>query len=147
MQTTKQLRKSAPRPRALSPTNGTISRPIQPQLSGRFTKAVTAIQKTGVNALVFVGDVDRLHADELLTVRKAVQLLGRFDRVVWPVRGTAVVLAPGSVKDAVAGLEYLVCFVIHLVDDLVVVDLSFRCFCVRGVGVIAGVAHEIERLF
>lgn len=47
----------------------------------RFRKAGKAIEKSGINVLVVVDDVDRLHTDELLTVLKAVRLLGRFDRV------------------------------------------------------------------
>lgn len=47
----------------------------------RFDKASDAIKAAGRNVLVVVDDVDRLHADELLTVLKAVRLLGRFDRV------------------------------------------------------------------
>ncbi len=49
--------------------------------SRRFTKISEAIGKTGKNFLVIVDDVDRLHSDELLSVMKAVRLLGRFDRV------------------------------------------------------------------
>lgn len=48
-----------------------------------------------------------------------------------------------SPKNAIAGLEYLACLVIHLVDDFLIVDLSFRCSRFRGAGVIAGVAYEI----
>lgn len=47
----------------------------------RFAKAANAIKSAGQNVLVVVDDVDRLHTDELLTVLKAVRLLGRFDRV------------------------------------------------------------------
>lgn len=47
----------------------------------RFDKASDAIKAAGRSVLVVVDDVDRLHADELLTVLKAVRLLGRFDRV------------------------------------------------------------------
>lgn len=47
----------------------------------RFTKISEAIAKAGKNVLVIVDDVDRLHSDELLSVMKAVRLLGRFDRV------------------------------------------------------------------
>ncbi|SKK68349.1 KAP family P-loop domain protein [Mycobacteroides abscessus subsp. bolletii] len=47
----------------------------------RFKKAAKAIEDAGLNVLVVVDDVDRLHAEELLTVLKAVRLLGRFDRV------------------------------------------------------------------
>ncbi|MBM4721545.1 hypothetical protein GS449_26915 [Rhodococcus hoagii] len=38
-------------------------------------------QETGKNILVIVDDIDRLHSDELLSVMKAVRLLGRFDGV------------------------------------------------------------------
>lgn len=47
----------------------------------RFQKASDAIKEADRNVLVVVDDVDRLHADELLTVLKAVRLLGRFDHV------------------------------------------------------------------
>ena len=47
----------------------------------RFTEISTAIKKAGRNVLVIVDDLDRLHSDELLSVMKAVRLLGRFDRV------------------------------------------------------------------
>lgn len=47
----------------------------------RFTKISNAIRETGKNVLVIVDDIDRLHADELLSVMKAVRLLGRFDGV------------------------------------------------------------------
>ncbi|MBM4567225.1 hypothetical protein GS441_17770 [Rhodococcus hoagii] len=47
----------------------------------RFTKISNAIRKTGKNILVIVDDIDRLHSDELLSVMKAVRLLGRFDGV------------------------------------------------------------------
>jgi len=47
----------------------------------RFEKLSEAISEAEVNILVIVDDVDRLHSDELLTVMKAVRLLGRFDGV------------------------------------------------------------------
>ena len=47
----------------------------------RFTKLSEAIKKANRNILVIVDDIDRLHTDELLTVMKAVRLLGRFDHV------------------------------------------------------------------
>ncbi|MFD6677638.1 P-loop NTPase fold protein [Rhodococcus zopfii] len=47
----------------------------------RFTDISTAIKNAGRNVLVIVDDLDRLHSDELLSVMKAVRLLGRFDRV------------------------------------------------------------------
>lgn len=47
----------------------------------RFNKISDAIRKTGKNVLVIVDDIDRLHSDELLSVMKAVRLLGRFDGV------------------------------------------------------------------
>ncbi|WP_165691755.1 KAP family P-loop NTPase fold protein [Mycobacteroides abscessus] len=47
----------------------------------KFEKVCEAIDEVGRNVLVVVDDIDRLHADELLTVLKAVRLLGRFDRV------------------------------------------------------------------
>ncbi|RYE37935.1 MAG: hypothetical protein EOP24_48095, partial [Hyphomicrobiales bacterium] len=47
----------------------------------RFTKISKAIAKTGTKILVVVDDLDRLHIDELLTVMKAVRLLGRFPGV------------------------------------------------------------------
>nr|WP_268817306.1 P-loop NTPase fold protein [Mycolicibacterium neoaurum] len=47
----------------------------------RFEKLSATIQKAGVNVLVVVDDIDRLQPDELLSVLKAVRLLGRFDRV------------------------------------------------------------------
>jgi KAP family P-loop domain len=47
----------------------------------RFTKLSKAIEEAGRNILVIVDDIDRLHTDELLTVMKAVRLLGRFDHV------------------------------------------------------------------
>jgi KAP family P-loop domain len=47
----------------------------------RFIKLSDAIKQAGRNILVIVDDIDRLHADELLSVMKSVRLLGRFDRV------------------------------------------------------------------
>jgi hypothetical protein len=47
----------------------------------RFSKLSEAIKEAGRNILVIVDDIDRLHTDELLTVMKAVRLLGRFDHV------------------------------------------------------------------
>jgi hypothetical protein len=47
----------------------------------RFDSIADAIKRAGRNVLVIIDDVDRLHADELLGVMKAVRLLGRFDRV------------------------------------------------------------------
>ncbi|WP_338890529.1 KAP family P-loop NTPase fold protein [Rhodococcus sovatensis] len=47
----------------------------------RFSDISAAIDTAGRNILVIVDDVDRLHADELLSVMKSVRLLGRFDRV------------------------------------------------------------------
>lgn len=47
----------------------------------RFKEISTAIERVGWNLLVIVDDIDRLHSDELLSVMKAVRLLGRFDRV------------------------------------------------------------------
>jgi predicted KAP-like P-loop ATPase len=47
----------------------------------RFTRLSSAIEQAGRNILVIVDDIDRLHADELLSVMKAVRLLGRFDHV------------------------------------------------------------------
>lgn len=47
----------------------------------RFEKISAAIRAAGRNILVIVDDIDRLDADELLGVMKAVRLLGRFDRV------------------------------------------------------------------
>lgn len=47
----------------------------------RFDTISEAIREAGTNVLVIVDDIDRLHADELLSVMKAVRLLGRFDRV------------------------------------------------------------------
>lgn len=47
----------------------------------RFTRVSQAIKEAGRNFLVVVDDVDRLHVDELLTLFKAVRVLGRFDSV------------------------------------------------------------------
>ncbi|WP_315770145.1 KAP family P-loop NTPase fold protein [Rhodococcoides kroppenstedtii] len=47
----------------------------------QFTTISKAINDAGMNILVVVDDIDRLHANELLSVMKAVRLLGRFDRV------------------------------------------------------------------
>ncbi|MBY0290400.1 MAG: KAP family NTPase [Mycobacteriaceae bacterium] len=47
----------------------------------RFTRVSQAIKEAGHNFLVVVDDVDRLHVDELLTLFKAVRVLGRFDSV------------------------------------------------------------------
>ncbi|MFF2027145.1 P-loop NTPase fold protein, partial [Streptomyces sp. NPDC058171] len=47
----------------------------------RFRAISDAIAAAGKNVLVVVDDVDRLHTDELLSLMKAVRLLGRFDRV------------------------------------------------------------------
>ncbi|ORI20820.1 hypothetical protein BJD99_07335 [Rhodococcus sp. 1163] len=47
----------------------------------RFSDISAAIDSAGRNVLVIVDDIDRLHADELLSVMKSVRLLGRFDRV------------------------------------------------------------------
>lgn len=47
----------------------------------RFKELSKAIGEANVNVLVIVDDVDRLHSDELLSVMKAVRLLGRFERV------------------------------------------------------------------
>ncbi len=61
---------------------GDFASDVEPDpFSRRFTKISEAIGKTGKNFLVIVDDVDRLHSDELLSVMKAVRLLGRFDRV------------------------------------------------------------------
>lgn len=53
----------------------------QPTFLQRFDSIAEAIKLAGRNVLVVIDDVDRLHADELLGVMKAVRLLGRFDRV------------------------------------------------------------------
>ncbi|WP_165691753.1 KAP family P-loop NTPase fold protein [Mycobacteroides abscessus] len=47
----------------------------------RFDDVSSAIKSVNRNVLVIVDDIDRLHPEELLTVMKAVRLLGRFDRV------------------------------------------------------------------
>jgi predicted KAP-like P-loop ATPase len=47
----------------------------------RFSKLSNAIKSANRNILVIVDDIDRLHTDELLSVMKAVRLLGRFDHV------------------------------------------------------------------
>lgn len=47
----------------------------------KFAKVSDAIEDAGFNFLVIVDDVDRLHVDELLSLFKAVRLLGRFNRV------------------------------------------------------------------
>ncbi|EON34198.1 hypothetical protein GTC6_04440 [Gordonia terrae C-6] len=56
---------------------GTEPEPFQEQ----FRRISAAIAETSRNVLVIVDDIDRLHADELLSVMRAVRLLGRFDRV------------------------------------------------------------------
>ncbi|UGT43062.1 KAP family NTPase [Nocardia yamanashiensis] len=67
---------------ALATQVGQTSFERQPDpFAARFTKISDAITEAGRNILVIVDDVDRLHADELLAVMKAVRLLGRFDRV------------------------------------------------------------------
>jgi hypothetical protein len=53
----------------------------QPPFVQRYAAISKAIQEAGRNVLVIIDDIDRLHADELLGVMKAVRLLGRFDRV------------------------------------------------------------------
>lgn len=53
----------------------------QPTFTQRFRQISLAIENAGRNVLVVIDDVDRLHADELLGVMKAVRLLGRFNRV------------------------------------------------------------------
>jgi hypothetical protein len=53
----------------------------QPTFLQRFDSIAEAINSAGRNVLVVIDDVDRLHAEELLGVMKAVRLLGRFDRV------------------------------------------------------------------
>lgn len=53
----------------------------QPTFMQRYFAIADAIKRAGRNVLVIIDDVDRLHADELLGVMKAVRLLGRFDRV------------------------------------------------------------------
>ncbi|MRH93428.1 hypothetical protein GFY24_39500 [Nocardia sp. SYP-A9097] len=60
---------------------GHLPAPVTDPFSQRFEAASQAISAAGRNVLVVVDDVDRLHADELLAVMKAVRLLGRFDRV------------------------------------------------------------------
>jgi hypothetical protein len=47
----------------------------------QFDAMADAIERTGARVLVIVDDLDRLHTDELLTVLKAVRLLGRFPGV------------------------------------------------------------------
>ncbi len=59
---------------------GTFNAPEDP-FQIRFNKISEAIQETGTRVLVVVDDLDRLHADELLAVMKAVRLLGRFPNV------------------------------------------------------------------
>ncbi|USI93109.1 KAP family P-loop NTPase fold protein [Rhodococcus pyridinivorans] len=67
---------------AIAEQLGSYDFDVQPDpFVNRFTKISTAIRKTGKTVLVIVDDLDRLHADELLSVMKAVRLLGRFDRV------------------------------------------------------------------
>lgn len=67
---------------AIAEQVGSYSFDVQPDpFVERFTKISAAIGQTGKNVLVIVDDLDRLHADELLSVMKAVRLLGRFDRV------------------------------------------------------------------
>jgi hypothetical protein len=53
----------------------------QPTFTEQFNETRKAIEAAGRNVLVMIDDIDRLHADELLVVMKAVRLLGRFDRV------------------------------------------------------------------
>lgn len=55
--------------------------PASDPFTKRFTAISKAISDADTNVLVIVDDIDRLHADELLSVMKAVRLLGRFDRV------------------------------------------------------------------
>ncbi|NKU60917.1 hypothetical protein GS883_21585 [Rhodococcus hoagii] len=73
-------------------------RPTARSVRRRFTKISNAIRKTGKNILVIVDDIDRLHSDELLSVMKAVRLLGRFDGVPLPalVRRTDSPRCPSS---------------------------------------------------
>ncbi|MEN4422088.1 P-loop NTPase fold protein [Mycobacteroides chelonae] len=59
---------------------GSITFTAEPFVT-RFEKAAKAIKEADTNILVIVDDIDRLHTDELLTVLKAVRLLGRFDHV------------------------------------------------------------------
>ncbi|OXR40280.1 hypothetical protein B7C42_07618 [Nocardia cerradoensis] len=66
---------------AAADTLGELPEPEEDPFSQRFLKLSEAIAAAGRNVLVIVDDVDRLHTDELLTVMKAVRLLGRFDRV------------------------------------------------------------------
>ena len=47
----------------------------------QFEAVSDAVKKTGSKVLVIVDDLDRLHVDELMTVMKAVRLLGRFPGV------------------------------------------------------------------
>jgi hypothetical protein len=47
----------------------------------RFADASKRIQKLKIKVLIVVDDVDRLHADELATLLKAIRLLGRFPGV------------------------------------------------------------------
>lgn len=54
---------------------------VENPFTTRFDAISESIAKTGRNILVVVDDVDRLHGEELLSVMKAVRLLGRFDRV------------------------------------------------------------------
>jgi hypothetical protein len=53
----------------------------QPTFMQRFDAISKAIKQAGRNVLVIIDDIDRLHADELLGVMKAVRLLGRFNGV------------------------------------------------------------------
>jgi DNA polymerase III delta prime subunit len=53
----------------------------QPPFNERFKMIAKSIEDSGHRILVIIDDVDRLHADELLSVMKAVRLLGRFNHV------------------------------------------------------------------
>ncbi|MBM4516395.1 hypothetical protein GS432_08005 [Rhodococcus hoagii] len=74
--------KESPRPhrRSRRPDCQVHLRPTADPFAERFTKIPTD-QENGKNILVIVDDIDRLHSDELLSVMKAVRLLGRFDGV------------------------------------------------------------------
>lgn len=53
----------------------------QPPWSERFEAASKELEKLNLRVLIVVDDVDRLHADELAILLKAIRLLGRFPGV------------------------------------------------------------------
>lgn len=115
----------------------------------RFMKVSQAIRAAERNVLVMVDDVDRLHVDELLSLFKAVRLLGRFDCVhyVLSYDETTILdvlessdIAKGNRERAAAYLEKIIQYPFVLPP---IQEVQLREHILRSLTEVAGV-HDVS---